>query len=98
VLLVALGVWKVLEGAGLALAMYLNGAGIIRLQLVTACVTAAAALVAKPLMVQEWGVVGAPLATAAAYLAFTLLPLVLWLPRTWRQPRPPHPPAAGAAP
>ena len=98
VLLVALGVWKVLEGAGLALAMYLNGAGIIRLQLVTACVTAAAALVAKPLMVQEWGVVGAPLATAAAYLAFTLLPLVLWLPRTWRQPRPPHPPAAGTAP
>jgi O-antigen/teichoic acid export membrane protein len=88
-LLVVLGVWKVLEGAGLALAMFLNGAGIIRLQLFTACLTAAAALVAKPLLVQHLGIVGAPLATVAVYLALTLVPLLLLLPRLGRQLQPP---------
>lgn len=89
-LLVVLGVWKMLEGAGLALSMFLNGAGIIRLQLLPACLTAAVALAAKPPLVQHIGVVGAPLATAGAFLALTLLPMLLLLPRILRQLKQPN--------
>ena len=86
-LLLVLAVWKVLESAGLALAMFLNGAGLIRLQVYSACLMAAAALVAKPWLVREIGIVGAPLATAVIYLMLTLLPFSLMLPGLVRKLR-----------
>ena len=86
-LLLVLAVWKVFEGAGLALAMFLNGAGLIRLQVYSACLMAAAALVAKPWLVGKIGIVGAPLATAVIYLTLTLVPFSLMLPGLVRKLR-----------
>ena len=79
--LAALSLWKVLEGSGLALAMFLNGAGIIKFQLVTACLMAAAAFAIKPYLVGTWGIAGAPASTALVYLVIVLIPLAFYLPR-----------------
>lgn len=86
-LLLALGVFKTFEGVGFALAMFLNGGGLLQYQLVTAWLMALVVLVLKPLLVLQLGVAGAPWATAAVYGAITLLPLAWMLPRLMRRVR-----------
>ncbi|MDO9095623.1 MAG: oligosaccharide flippase family protein [Rubrivivax sp.] len=86
-LLLALGVWKTFEGVGFALAMFLNGGGLLRYQLITAWLMAAGVLALKPWFVLQLGVTGAPLATALVYGLVTLLPLWWMLPRMMRQVR-----------
>lgn len=86
-LLLALGVWKTFEGVGFALAMFLNGGGLLRYQVITAWLMAAGVLAFKPWLVLQLGVTGAPLATALVYGVVTLLPLWWMLPRFMRQVR-----------
>lgn len=86
-LLLMLGVWKVLESVGLALSMFLNGAGVIRLQVFTAVTMLGATVLLKPWMVAEYGVVGAPMATTLIYFTITLVPLALLLRRVLRDVR-----------
>jgi O-antigen/teichoic acid export membrane protein len=79
-LLLALACWKVVEAAGVALAMFLNGAQVVRLQVWCALPTAAVAIGLKLLWVPLWGVAGAVWASVAAYLVFTALPVAWRLP------------------
>ncbi len=89
-LLLALACWKVVEAAGVALAMFLNGVRVVRLQLWCALPTAATAIGLKLLWVPLWGVAGAVWASVAAYLVFTALPVMWRLPGLLRTlPRPP---------
>lgn len=83
-LLLALGLWKMLEGVGFALGMFLNGGGQLRFQIITAWTMAVAVIVLKPMMVLQWGLAGAPLTTALVYAAVTLLPLSFVLPSMLR--------------
>lgn len=83
-LLLALGLWKMLEGVGFALGMFLNGGGQLRFQIITAWAMAVAVIALKPMMVQQWGLAGAPLTTALVYAAITLVPLALVLPAMLR--------------
>lgn len=98
-LLLALGVWKMLEGVGFALGMFLNGGGQLRFQIITAWTMALCVIVLKPMMVLQWGLAGAPLTTALVYAAITLLPLALVLPAMLRgmQRRQPGLPAQGVS-
>jgi O-antigen/teichoic acid export membrane protein len=86
-LLWALGLWKLFEGVGFAWAMFLNGAGLLRYQVVTAGLMAAGVLALKPWFVLQLGLAGAPLATAVVYGLVTLLPLPWMLPRLLAQVR-----------
>jgi O-antigen/teichoic acid export membrane protein len=86
-LLWALGLWKLVECAGLALAMLFNGAGLIRMQIVSACLMGVASLTVKPYMVVAMGVEGAPIATVAIYLTFALIPYLTFLPQIFRRLR-----------
>ena len=74
-LMVALGVWKVVETGGIAVAMFLNGAKIVKLQILCAIPTAVIAVVLKVVLVMKLGVAGAVWASVLAYLLFTALPV-----------------------
>jgi len=73
-ILLGLATWKVIESAGAATAMFLNGAHIVRFQLISAVITATATISLKFLLIQNIGVSGAVWATILAYSTFTLIP------------------------
>lgn len=78
-LLLGLGIWKTVEAGGNAVAMYLNGAGVIRFQVVVAIVTGLVAVVLKVALVDRIGLSGTVWASTAAYLLFAALPMFFLL-------------------
>jgi O-antigen/teichoic acid export membrane protein len=85
-LLLALSVWKILESIGGALAAFLNGAGLIRLQVVCALATGVLSLCLKIWALPQWGVIAVPWVMALSFLALSLVPCAVWVPRhvMWR--------------
>jgi O-antigen/teichoic acid export membrane protein len=79
-LLMGLAVWKTLEACGSALAVFLNGAHVVRSQVVMAVLTALGALTLKVMLVKQMGVEGTVWATVVAYSVFTLAPVFFLLP------------------
>jgi O-antigen/teichoic acid export membrane protein len=79
-LLVGLGAWKILEAAGSALAAFLNGANVLRLQMLIASVMGITAIALKFILVVQIGLPGVVLATILAYLLLVLLPWIFFLP------------------
>lgn len=78
VLLLGFSVWKVIEAVGSAVSMYLNGAGVVRFQLIIAVITAASAITTKLYFVGTIGVAGPIWATACCYFLFALIPYALF--------------------
>jgi len=66
-LMVSFGVWTICEAVGSAFAMYLNGAHIVRQQLIAMCGFLILVLPVKLLVIENIGVSFAPLATALCY-------------------------------
>ena len=83
-LLVAFAVWKVIEAGGNAVAVFLNGAHVIRLQVFVSLTTAVAALALKIALVPIIGIAGAVWATVAAYVVFAAIPFLIFVPRLAR--------------
>ncbi len=67
-LLVAMATWTLLEIIGTAFAMYLNGCGMVREQVVTSIVFCVVALPTKFIATQHFGGTGVVAATAVVYL------------------------------
>ncbi len=80
-LLFALAVWKTVEAAGFAMAMYLNAANVVLLQVIVAIVTCTAAVALKLLLVPRIGLPGTVWATSAAYTIFAAIPYAVFLHR-----------------
>jgi O-antigen/teichoic acid export membrane protein len=80
-LMLALAVWKVIEAVSGALAMFLNGAHVIALQVVIATSTAGLALGLKLALVPHLGIAGTVWATVIAYLLFALIPYAVLIPK-----------------
>lgn len=80
-LLAALSVWKVLESIGGALAAFLNGAGLIRLQVVCALATGVVSLGLKIWALPQWGVVAMPWVMSISFVALSLVPCAILLPK-----------------
>ena len=80
-LMVALAIWTVLGSVGNAISMFLNGANIIRFQVITASLMAITAIVSKIWLVQAIGIPGAVWGTIIGYTLFSLLPCVVYVPR-----------------
>ncbi len=77
-LLVGLGVWKIIEAGGNALAMLLNGASVVRVQIIVAVLTGACALALKVVLVDHIGVAGTVWASIIAFSLISVIPLCLW--------------------
>jgi O-antigen/teichoic acid export membrane protein len=80
-LMVALAVWGVLSSVGSALSMFLNGVGVLRMQVTIACVMGAVAVVAKVLFGIAFGLAGVAWGTSVAYGLFGLVPLMVVVPK-----------------
>ena len=80
-LLLGLAIWTVMSCCGDALAMFMNGAAIIRIQLVVATVFGVTCLTVKILFIRHYGIAGIPWATMLSYLVMVVLPYSLYVPR-----------------
>lgn len=80
-LLLGMGVWTVMSGAGESVAMFLNGTNTIRFQAVTATITCCSALMAKITFGRWLGLPGVVLGTVLAYGVCTALPMLFFVRR-----------------
>jgi len=70
-----LGSWAIVATVGLAVAMYLNAANLMRVEVACAVAWVPASIALKVMLVSRWGLAGIPWATVMAYLAFVAVPL-----------------------
>jgi O-antigen/teichoic acid export membrane protein len=76
-LLLGLAAWRVLDAAGNAVGMFLNGAQAIRLQAIVAVLSGMGILALKFLLIPAWGVAGGIWATVFGFTVFAVVPLTL---------------------
>jgi O-antigen/teichoic acid export membrane protein len=80
-LLLGLAIWTVLGCCGDAVASFLNGASIIRFQVVVASIFGAGCLAAKIFLIRHYGIVGIPWATIGSYAVLVAVPYSFYIPR-----------------
>jgi O-antigen/teichoic acid export membrane protein len=80
-LLCALALWAVLETWGHAVAAFLNGLGILRMQVILGTVFAVVCFAARYFAIGHAGVAGIPIATAVAFGVLVILPYAVLIPR-----------------
>jgi O-antigen/teichoic acid export membrane protein len=78
-LLLSFGIWKIIESVGGAIAMFLNGANVVRTQVIFSSLTAIFAISLKFLLINKYGVIGAITATIFSYLIFSLIPYFYYI-------------------
>ncbi len=79
-LLAGMAVWALLGGLGSTVAVFLNGANILRFQAICAVALAFSALALKVVFARAWGVAGVPWALASAYLICVAIPMLVYIP------------------
>jgi O-antigen/teichoic acid export membrane protein len=79
-LLAGFAVWAVFEASGSALAMFLNGAAIIKFQVIVASIFGAACVSAKLYGARRYGVAAIPWATVLTYFLCYVIPCILFVP------------------
>jgi O-antigen/teichoic acid export membrane protein len=79
-LLVGLAIWTVIGCCGDALASFLNGAAVIRFQVIVASLFGIACVTAKIFLIHRYGVTGVPWAAIITYLLFAALPFLTYVP------------------
>lgn len=75
-LLVGFALWKTLEAGGNSVAMFLNGAHVVRFQVITAAVMGVVVLVLKIVLVGSLGVAGSVWATIIGYSICSAIPMM----------------------
>ncbi len=83
-LLAGLAVWSILECCGNAAAMFLNGASVMKFQIITASLFGLGCVTAKVIFVQKYGIVAVPWSTIGSYALLTVLPCFLFIPKVLR--------------
>jgi O-antigen/teichoic acid export membrane protein len=83
-LLLGLATWAVLQALGNAVAMFLNGASVIRLQVICATLLALVGLPAKIILAGTFGLPGIAWGTALAYSVLVAAPYLVAVPRILR--------------
>jgi O-antigen/teichoic acid export membrane protein len=80
-LLIAFGLWKVVEAGGNSLAVFLNGANVVKMQVTLAILTAVTSLGLKIALVYYIGVSGVVWASLIAFTTFTAVPMAVMVPK-----------------
>lgn len=83
-LLFSIGVWKIIEAIGTTLSVLLNGANIVKSQVIAAISTAFISVLLKVTFIQKFGIVGIVWAMIVAYVACTLIPFIILTPKIFR--------------
>jgi O-antigen/teichoic acid export membrane protein len=83
-LLLALGLWSVIVAVSEALAMFMNGLSILKLQVICASIMAIFSIALKIVLAGKIGVSGVAYASVVAHLLCILIPLFIYLPRLLR--------------
>ena len=76
-LMLGLAIWKIVEGQGNAMAMFLNGTNQIRFLVMLSVVTAVVAVTLKGLLARKFGISGTVWATTIAFSVFMLVPSIM---------------------
>lgn len=84
-LIAGFAVWKVIEAGGASIAVFLNGAGAIRIQLVLAAGMCASGLALKLLFAQQLGLASIVWFTIATYTLWLVIPMLFVLPHLIRR-------------
>lgn len=79
ILLEGLAIWTVIDACGNTLAMFMNGASIVRFQIIVASSFGAACLAAKLFLIPRFGISAVPWSTIATYLLVNTLPTSIYL-------------------
>ncbi len=80
-LMLGLAVWAVLSNCGSTLSMFLNGAGIVKFQVIVAAIFGIGCLLTKIVFTRLYGISGVPWATIVTYSLLSALPCALYVPR-----------------
>jgi O-antigen/teichoic acid export membrane protein len=80
-LLLGLAIWTVFDCCGNTVAMFLNGASVVRFQIIFASLFGIACLVTKVMLVRRFGIVALPWTTIATYASLSAIPCVIYVPR-----------------
>lgn len=78
-LLIAFGIWAIIDATGNCLAMYLNGCNIVKIQLIVVVLFCLLAVPLKLLLPPKVGISGLIFATLGAYLLCVVLPYTTFL-------------------
>ena len=84
-LMLGLAVWAILSNCGNTLAMFLNGTGMVKFQVIIACVVGVSCVLLKILFTRLYGIAGVPWATVITYVLFAVLPYMWYIPRLLRK-------------
>jgi len=76
-LLIGLAVWKTIEAGANSVAMFLNGAHVVRFQVIVGTCTCAAILLLKFFLAGKIGISGTVWATVIGFSLFTAIPLLI---------------------
>lgn len=80
-LLIGLAIWTVMASLGSAIATFLNGTGMLRVQVVLSLLMTVANLGLSIFLCRRIGVEGAIWSTVISYTVFVLVPLTFYLPK-----------------
>jgi len=80
ILLAGFACWTVIQAGGSAVSMFLNGASIIKAQVIIGGIFATCALVIKINCTHHWGINAMPWATLGSYLFFAAIPYAVIVP------------------
>jgi O-antigen/teichoic acid export membrane protein len=84
-LLLGLAVWTVLDCCGNTLAMFMNGASIMRFQIVVASLFGISCVTAKIILVRRYGIVAVPWSTVGTYVTISAIPCSIYVVRFFRR-------------
>lgn len=76
-LLAGLAIWKVIEAGGNSIAMFLNGAHVVRFQVIVSSITGLAILALKFFLISLMGISGTVWANIIGFTLFAAVPLIL---------------------
>ncbi len=83
-LLLGLAVWTVLDCCRTCLGTFMNGAAVVRFQIILWLIFGTVCVTMKVLFVRSFGVVGVPWSTIAACLMVEVIPWIIFVPRFLR--------------
>lgn len=80
-LLMGLGIWVILEAGGNAWGVFLNGANVVRMQVIIASLFAISSILFKIFLAKEIGIPGIVWATVITYAITAVIPYMILAPR-----------------
>jgi O-antigen/teichoic acid export membrane protein len=84
VLLLGLALWTVVDCCGNTIAMFLNGASIMRFQIIVASIFGVSCLAVKVYLTRRYGIVAVPWSTLVTYVSIVIVSCAIYVPRALR--------------